>query len=146
MNLKWVADNFGKIQYFLAALGLFAAWRTLRSNQEHSAFKARESDRKDMDAFRKNTQDLANAKMQRKQPSAPPLALPGIRLTGEAHEILGVEIDAKEADITRAYKDKIKLFHPDRIQGKARDQLKFYEEASATINKAKEEMISRLKK
>jgi DnaJ-domain-containing protein 1 len=146
MNLKWVADHFDKMQYALLGLILFVAWRGLRSNQEQTGFKAREADRTDLDRLKKNDGDLANAKMHRKQPSAPLLSLPGIRLSGEAYEILGVEANAREPEIMRAYKEKIKLFHPDRIQGQAREQIKFYEEASAKINQAKEEMLARFKK
>jgi len=146
MLVKWVAEHFDKIQMLLLGVIVFVAWAGLRANRQDSAFKAREADRVDLDVLKKSPHDLGSAKMQRKQPVSPPLLLPGIRLTGEAHEILGVEITANELEITRAYKEKIKIFHPDRIQGQAREQLKFYEEASASINQAKEEMLSRLKK
>ena len=46
----------------------------------------------------------------------------------------------------RAYKEKIKQFHPDRIQGQAREQIRFYEEASAKLNEAKELMLTELKR
>ena len=45
----------------------------------------------------------------------------------------------------RAYKDAIKRFHPYRIQGQAEEQLRFYQEASAKINDAKNEMIKRVR-
>ena len=147
MNLKWMADHFDKMQYLLLGAILFVAWTGLRS-QKQSKFKSREADRRDTDRSKQKDGDLASAKLNRKSPNSqiPRLALPGIRLTGDAHEILGVTESAREPEIMRAYKEKIKLFHPDRIQGQAREQLKFYEEASAKINQAKEEMLSRLKK
>lgn len=146
MNLKWVADHFDKLQYlFLGMVVLFAISR-LQSNKEQTRFKAREANRADLDQLMKNEQDLANAKMRKKQPAPAPLSLPGINLVGEAHEILGVDAHAREPEIMRAYKEKIKMFHPDRIQGQAREQIKFYEEASAKINQAKESMLANLKK
>lgn len=145
MNLKWVADHFDKLQYLFLGLVIIFAWTSLRSRQEQSRFKTREANRTDLDKLMKTERDLANAKMHRRQ-TAPPLSLPGINLVGEAHEILGVDEHAGEPEIMRAYKEKIKLFHPDRIQGQAREQIKFYEEASAKINRAKESMIANLKK
>ena len=146
MSLKWVADHFSQLQYIFLATVLLFAWNSLRSRQEHTRFKTREANRPDLDKILKMEHDLASAKMQKKQPPTPPLTLPGINLTGEAHEILGVDIHATETEIMRAYKDKIKLFHPDRIQGQAREQMKFYEEASAKINHAKESMLANLKR
>lgn len=146
MSLRWVADHFDKLQYFFVAIVVFFAWTNLRSRQKQTGFKAREFNRTDLHKIKSKDGDLANAKMHRKQASSPPLSLPGIRLNGEPHEILGVDAQALEPEIMRAYKEKIKLFHPDRIQGQAREQLKFYEEASAKINLAKEAMLSKLKK
>lgn len=146
MNLKWVADHFDQLQYLFLGLVIIFAWTNLRSRQEGSRFKTREANRTDLDQLLKTERDLANAKMHRKQPAPPPLSLPGINLVGDAHEILGVDANAGEAEIMRAYKEKIKLFHPDRIQGQAREQLKFYEEASAKINRAKETMLAQLKR
>lgn len=145
MNLKWVADHFDKLQYiFLAMVGIFAIVR-LTSKNEPTKFKAREAHRDDLSKLDKTDWDLANAKMRRREPSAPPLSLPGITLNGEPYEILGVRENAGEAEIMRAYKEKMKQFHPDRIQGQAREQIKFYEEAASKLNRAKELMIANLK-
>ncbi len=146
MNLKWVADHFDQLQYIFLAMVLLFAWTNLRARQESSRFKSREANRGDLDKLKKMQSDLANAKMQKKQNTSTPLSLPGINLTGSAHEILGVDIRASETEIMRAYKEKMKQFHPDRIQGQAREQIKFYEEASSKINQAKESMLANLKK
>ena len=146
MSLQWVADHFGKLQFFLLAMAIFFVWNNIRTNTNASNFKKREANRDDLDRLMKNEHDLANAKIRKPKSVIPPLSLPGISLTGEPHEILGVDLEASESEIMRAYKDKIKRFHPDRIQGQAKDQMKFYEQASAKINQAKEAMISNLKK
>ena len=45
----------------------------------------------------------------------------------------------------RAYKEAIKRFHPDRIQGQAQEQLQFYQQASAKLNEAKDEMLKKIR-
>ncbi len=99
-----------------------------------------------MNRIQRQGPSLADAKLKKRENNKPPLSLPGIRLDGEPHEILGIDEHASEPEILRAYKEKIKLFHPDRIQGQAREQIKFYEEASAKINLAKEAMLEQIKK
>ena len=62
------------------------------------------------------------------------------------HEILGIAENANEAEVMRAYKDAIKQYHPDRIQGQAQEQIKFYQEAASQLNQAKETMIQKIRK
>ena len=146
MNFKWVAEHFNQLQYVFLGLVLFFTWKNLKTKNEDSNFKTREANRSDLDQLLKSESALAGAKLHTKKTNSPPLSLPGINLTGEPHEILGVDVQAREPEIMRAYKEKIKQFHPDRIQGQAREQIKFYEEASAKINLAKESMLARFKK
>ena len=144
MSLQWLADHFSLIQFSILAIVLIVAWNSFRSRQQSTSFRSREADRHDLNRL-KGGEDFAHSKMKNPRP-VQPLQLPGITLSGKPHEILGVDASANEAEIMRAYKDKIKMFHPDRIQGQARDQLKFYEDASAKINDAKEFMLAQLKK
>ena len=139
-----ILKNFEKSQWAILVLILVAAWTGLRSRKS-SQFRVREADRTDADRIKKPSQ-LAEAKLSRPAPPPPPLALPGIRLSGEPHEILGIRPDASEAEIMKAYKEAIKMYHPDRIQGQAQDQLKFYQEASAKLNEAKNQMIKKFRK
>ena len=144
MNLlELIARNFVKIQFVLFIVGVFVCLRMLSSTQSRSHFRAREADRSDLTKLREGP-DLAEAKLRPKhapKSEMPPLALPGIRLSGEPHEILGVDEDASEVEIMRAYKDAIKRFHPDRIQGQAKEQIQFYEQASAKLNQAKDDLL-----
>jgi DnaJ-class molecular chaperone len=146
MSLQWIADHFGKLQFVLLGMAIIFVWNNIRTSKNASNFKKREANRDDLDRLMKIERDLANAKIHKSKPAAAPLSLPGITLHGEPHEILDIAPEANESEIIRAYKDKIKKFHPDRIQGQAKDQMKFYEQASAKINQAKEAMISKLKK
>jgi DnaJ-domain-containing protein 1 len=145
--IQWVALHFQKTQMVVLAIVVIATWMSVRE-KEKSRFKVREADRSDLDRIKaKSPNDLANAKLTQKKstPPPPPLALPGIRLHGEPHEVLGVRLNATEAEIMKAYKDAMKQFHPDRIQGPAQNNLKFYEEAAGQLNWAKEKMMLALK-
>ena len=140
-------QNRDSIQWGMGFTALAAVWSILKSGKNESQFKVREADRKDLNRLREGP-DLAQAKLKRPAqaaPPPPPLSLPGIRLHGEAHEILGVAENASEAEVMRAYKDAIKRFHPDRIQGQAKEQMQFYEQASAKLNQAKEDMLKRIR-
>ena len=146
MDFKWVADHFHQLQFVFLGIILAVIWLNARGREDKSGFRTREADRSDLNSIHRNGPSLADAKLKKRNPQSAPLSLPGIRLDGEPHEILGVDESADESEIMRAYKDKIKMFHPDRIQGQAREQIKFYEEASAKINLAKEAMIEQIRK
>lgn len=145
--IQFVAEHFQRLQLIILGLTLFTAFFVMKDRNPGSRFKSRESDRQDLDQILKRNSDLANAKLTKKsaEPKAPPLQLPGIRMVGESHEILGVRADATEAEVMKAYKDGMKRFHPDRIQGQAQEQLKFYQEASSKLNQAKEEMLKKIR-
>jgi len=144
--LELIAKNFQKIQFGIVIAILFLVWMFFRSNRPRSNFRTREADRSDLDRVLNSGPDLAQAKLRRRAPEAPPpLSLPGIRLEGAPHEILGVPENASEAEIMRAYKDAIKRFHPDTLQGKSQEQMKFYQEASARINDAKNRMLKQIR-
>jgi len=147
--LELIAKNFQKIQVGIILAVLFLVWMFLRNSRSQSNFRSREADRDDLNRILKQGPDLAQAKLQRKQaepPPRPPLSLPGIRLEGAPHEILGISESASEPEILKAYKDAIKRFHPDTLQGIPESQLKFYQDASAKINEAKNLMLKRLKR
>lgn len=141
MNLKWVADHFQTIQFLIIIGAIAFAWLTFKAPNRGSQFKSREADRADLDKL-KSGPSIGDAKF-RKEP--PPLSLPGIRLSGDPHEILGVRPDASEEDVMKAYKEAIKRYHPDKIQGQAQDQIQFYQSASAKINEAKDAMLKKIR-
>lgn len=131
-----IVRNFERIQFGLIGLVAGAVFFYLMKRRPASKFRMREADRKDLGRSKPG--------QGRAQPP-PPLSLPGIRLNGEPHEILGIRADAGESEILRAYKEAIKRFHPDTIQGPAKEQLEFYQQASAAINNAKNQMIKNLR-
>ena len=139
---EFISRYFVKIQWAIGLISAFIFIRMLRSSQTSSHFKVREADRADLNRL-KGGPDLAQAKIAKKEPPPPPLALPGTRTEGLAHEILGIDEHASEIEIMKAYKDAIKRYHPDRIQGPAQEQLQFYQHLSAKLNQAKDEMLKR---
>ena len=144
MSLRWIADHFQIIQVLIVVFVIGFGVISFRDRGRGSQFKVREADRADLDRI-KSGPSIADAKFATAAKKSPPLSLPGIRLDGLPHEILGVEPDADEVEVMRAYKEAIKRYHPDRIQGQAKDQLKFYQDASAKLNDAKELMIKKLR-
>jgi DnaJ-domain-containing protein 1 len=144
---EMIARHFQSIQTGILIFGALSALYLIKGRSQPSQFKQRESDRTDLDRILKQGPDSAQAKLRPKPsaPPPPPLSLPGIRLTGAPHEILGISENASEAEVIRAYKDAIKRFHPDTIQGAARDQIQFYQDASARINEAKEQMLKKIR-
>ena len=147
MAIQWTPESFQKSQLLIIGVVLVAAWFGFRSNGNQSQFRKRESDRDDLNKLRGGP-DLAQAKLKssaKAEPKPHPLSLPGIRLHGKPHEILGIAENANEAEIMRADKDAIKQYHPDRIQGQAQEQIKFYQEAASQLNQAKEAMIQKVR-
>jgi DnaJ-domain-containing protein 1 len=144
-----IAHQFQTIQTGILIFGALSILFFIKGRSQPSQFKQRESDRTDLDRILKQGPDTGQAKQKPKSaantPPPPPLSLPGIRLNGAPHEILGVREDASESEVMRAYKDAIKRFHPDTIQGAAREQMQFYQDASARINEAKDQMIKKIR-
>lgn len=131
--LHWIAEHFQHLQIafllFLALLVVLA----LREKTQSSQFKTRE--------FEKPA-PVRNSKLKsHSKPPSAPLALPGINLTGTAHEILGLKPNATEIEILAAYKEAIKRYHPDKIQNASMDQIAFYQEATTVINRARDELL-----
>jgi DnaJ-domain-containing protein 1 len=143
-----VARHFQDIQLGILVFSVISIGIFFRARSEPSRFRQREADRPDLDRILKQGPDSGQSRGPKKggpSPAPPPLFLPGIRLNGAPHEVLGVDENATEPQVMKAYKEAIKRFHPDTIQGKAREQLKFYEDASARINDAKNEMLRKIR-
>ena len=149
--LELIAKNFQHIQMGILIFGALLILVYLRNKSTPSQFKNREANRKDLDQLWKRGEDLSQSRLVDKKPQSrpatpppPPLALPGLRMNGAPHEILGIAENATEAEVMKAYKEVIKRYHPDTIQGAAQDQILFYQEASARINEAKNVLIKKI--
>jgi len=66
-------------------------------------------------------------------------------LGGEPHEILGVSLNCSKEDIMKAYKQKMKLYHPDVVAHKGEEYQKWAKELSIKIQNAKEALLKKRK-
>jgi curved DNA-binding protein CbpA len=71
-----------------------------------------------------------------------PLRLPGITLDAPANEILGVSPLATRAEIQRAYRERMKIYHPDLIGRPGSREWQDAQKIAEAINRAKEEMLA----
>ncbi len=135
--------------FYLSQIALGGAfiiffWRRM-SKEPESGFRVREAD------LRKNAAESGEAKGKSQGPDlanarfAKPthLALPGIRIDGPPHEILGVQPSASEAEIQKAYRERMKQYHPDKVGQQDSREWKDAQKIAEAINRAKDEMISR---
>lgn len=134
----------------LGGLLIALTWLTKKPRQT-SNFAVREADRMAALAGQKlkghssagaTPDDLAHATMKRHAP----LALPGISISGEAHEILGVRPDASAREIQVAYMDKVKRYHPDKVGRPGSREWQDAQQIAIALNRAREEMLQRAKR
>lgn len=59
------------------------------------------------------------------------------------HEVLGVRADASEEEIRRAYQDKMRQYHPDRVASAAPELQALAEKRSKEINAAYRALMDR---
>jgi DnaJ-class molecular chaperone len=87
-----------------------------------------ESDKKKAKAKEKKRASLKKA--------APPEGPP-------PHEVLGVSTDASDEEIKRAYQDKMRQYHPDRVAGAGPELRDLAEKRSKEINAAYQQLMRR---
>jgi hypothetical protein len=104
-----------------------------------SGFAVREADLKKNPKSKIPGPDLASARMERKVP----LALEGISLGGPPHELLGVAVGASEEEIQRAYRERMKRFHPDKVGRPGSREWNDAQQIAHAINDAKDELLKR---
>jgi hypothetical protein len=137
---------FYGVQLGLGVL-IFAVFWMFRSKRTESAFALREAERLKREQASQNGSNsgnpaLADARLKKKPPEKP-LALPGIRIDGPAHEILGVASDASAEIIQRAYRERMKQYHPDKVAPPGTQQWQDAQKIAEAINRAKTELLKR---
>ncbi len=70
-------------------------------------------------------------------------ALPGFRIDGEPHEILGVAIDASPKEIQRAFRELMKRYHPDHVGRSGTREWKDAQKFAEALIRAKEAMTKK---
>lgn len=138
--VNWLSGHFGAVQIAISVIFILF-WLNARNRAEsRSAFKLREADRGLK--FKRGASETAAANAPAKKE---PLRLDGIVKDGAPHEVLGISALASEAEIQKAYKEKMKRYHPDRLGPPGSRE---WEEGTAiaeAINRARDAMLERLK-
>lgn len=144
-HINMITDFF--IQYFwtlqiliLIVIALSAVVH-FSSNQKNSLFKLKEYERW------KNKQipiedELAQARMKKKKP----LELSGIRLDEPPHKILGVAWNASPNEIEKAFKEKMKHYHPDKVAQPGTQQWNDAQKIAQTLIEARKMLLDRASK
>jgi hypothetical protein len=141
---EFAQGHFGLLQIGLSVAFIFL-WFWSRSREESkSRFKVREADRelkfeRGKDASRRTADARSSA-------SKKPLRLDGIVADGAPHEVLGISAMASESEIQKAFKERMKRYHPDRIGRPGSPEWKDATKIAEALNRARNEMLERLKR
>lgn len=138
-----LGDFFYKIEVILLGLIGVGAW-LLRPKSPKSNFKVRESDlHRPLSPSKKEGDESFDSLAQARIPRKEFLRLSGIRLDGQPHEILGIPMDSSAERIQQAYRDLMKVYHPDRVGLQGSREWKDSQQIAEAIIRAKEEMLKR---
>lgn len=136
-------DLFYFSQIVIGLAFIVLAWFFFRGRRPESNFRIREADlrknKKSPSSALASDQDLAQARMKKKEP----LRLSGIRIDGAPHEILGVREGASSEEIQKAYRERMKQYHPDRIAAPGTPQWHEAQAIAHAINNAKEALLKK---
>lgn len=130
-------ETFYLLQIILGVIFLLGGWLFLRPKRPESGFKVREADLKKSSSMKKEPTKREPIKKKA------PLQLPGIRLDGHPHEILGISAEASASEIQSAYRNLMKRYHPDRVGRQGSWQWHEAQKIAEAINHAKDEMLRR---
>lgn len=138
---EFIVEHFFKIQIGLSVFLILLWTRSSLKDATRSNFKVREADRNIRFDRGEKAASSAHAKLK---PTV--FQLTGIRIDGKPHEILGVPALATEEQIQKAYRELMKRYHPDLIGRPGSREWQDAQKIAEAINRARNELIERLKK
>ena len=140
--IHWLSGHFGLVQIGISVLFILFWLRARGRAESESRFKLREADRNLKFARGEAATAAANASTKKNDP----LRLDGIVKDGAPHEVLGISALASESEIQKAYKDRMKRYHPDRLGPPGSREWTEGTAIAESINRARIAMLERLKK
>lgn len=140
MNPELIREYFYVGKMALGGLLLLGGWFWFNS-QNSAFFKPRQPRRKPIKPGDSKDDSLAQARIEKKGP----LLLGGIRVDAPPHEILGVRLGASASEIQKAYREKMKQYHPDKVDRPGTQAWNDAQIIAEAINRAKDELLKRAK-
>lgn len=139
---EWISGNFGLFQIAVSVLFILFWLHSRNRAASKSNFKLREAERADLKFARgKEAAEKANEPTKKD-----PLTLGGIVKDGAPHEVLGISALASEAEIQKAYKERMKRYHPDALGPPGSREWNEGTAIAEAINRARLTMLERLKR
>jgi hypothetical protein len=140
MALDRPSDAFPLVQLGLILGFAGAAWFFFRPKSPESGFGLRESDRPPPRREPKKLDPQARLH----DPQKARLLLTGFRADLPPHELLGVAPNADEKEIRKAFREKMKQYHPDRVAAPGTAEWKEAQKISQVLEEARGRMIEAL--
>ena len=144
MGPKLIEKVFVYGQGSLIVLIVGILWFLMRPKDSESRFKVREADLQKEPAHKRGraaaSDVLAQAKIKKSQT---PLSLPGIRIDGPPHQVLGISPQADEKTIREAYRELMKQYHPDRVGRPGSREWQDAQRIAEALNQAKDELLKK---
>lgn len=137
---EWLVEHFWILNAGFVLGLILLLLRGFQKSENQSRFRVREADRNLKFPRGKDAQTLGDAKMKR---AAPPLTLDGISIHGAPHEILGISAHAGEAEIQKAFRERMKRYHPDKIARPGTPQWQEAQRIAEALNRARAEMLAK---
>ena len=138
---KLLSEHFGLIQIGISVFFVLIWLRSKHREESESRFRVREADRNLQ--FKRGPAETAAAEATRKKET---LRLEGIVADGAAHEVLGISALATEPEIQKAYRERMKRFHPDLIGRPGSREWTEATKIAEAINRARSTMLEKLKR
>ncbi len=138
------------LQLGLAAVLIFVAWFFFRPKPQEPQFKSYgQKLKKNQSSLTPKIAKEANLETSQTEPrphKTGPFQLEGFVGDGRPFEILGVPADANEKIIRAAHRELMKRYHPDLVGRPGSREWKDAQKIAETINRARDELLQKLRK